>query len=145
METTKNIISLIATCIGLAAIVIGLKYAVDILQLIFSILISPTQLTDPIQQIAQIIGGSIADPKLKSGIDFLTRAIALMFYGCGALLGAWLTLALMHTGAKIVALNAGERSAIKKLLQRTFGNNLEPKATAEESNVNQNVRKNRTN
>lgn len=135
VETIKNIISLVATCIGLAVIIIGLKYAMDIFQLIFTILKSPTYLTDPIQQIAGIIGGSASDRRLEGGTVFLTNIMALTVYCCGALLCAWLTLALMHTGAKIVSLNVGDRSAVKKLLQSTFGNNLQPKTTAKEDDV----------
>lgn len=135
VETIKNIISLVATCIGLAVIIIGLKYAMDIFQLIFTILKSPTYLADPIQQIAEIIGGSVSDRRLEGGTVFLANIMALTVYCCGALLCAWLTLALMHTGAKIVSLNVGDRSAVKKLLQSAFGNSLQPKKTAEEDDV----------
>ena len=40
---------------------------------------------------------------------------------------AWLTLALMHTGAKIVSLTAGDRSAVKHLLQGAFGKSFQRK------------------
>jgi hypothetical protein len=135
VETIKTIISLIATCIGLAIIIIGLKYAMDIFQLIFTILKSPTYLTDPIQQITEIIGGSASDRRLEGGTVFLAKIVALTVYCCGALLCAWLTLALMHTGAKIVSLNIGDRNAVKKLLQSAFGKSLQPKATVKEDDV----------
>jgi hypothetical protein len=57
--------------------------------------------------------------------------MALMVYCGGALLSAWLTLALMHTGAKIVSLTAGDRSAVKQLLQSAFGNSMQPKTETE--------------
>lgn len=131
LEAIKIIISLAATCLGLAIIIIGLNYATDIFQLIFTMLKSPAHLTDPIQQMAESIGGSAFDLKLKDRSVPLANIMALMVYGCGALLSAWLTLALMHTGAKIVALTAGDRSAVKKLLQSAFGSNLPAKADIE--------------
>ena len=134
VETIKNIISLVTTCIGLAIIIIGLKYAMDIFQLIFTILKSPTYLTDPIQQITEIIG-SATDLRLEGGTVFLANIVALTVYCCGALLCAWLTLALMHTGAKIVSLNVGDRNAVKKLLQSAFGKSLQPKERVEEDDV----------
>jgi hypothetical protein len=135
VETIKDIISLVATCIGLAVIIIGLKYAMDIFQLIFTILKSPTYLTEPIQQMAKIIGGSAFDGKLEGGTVFLANIMALTVYCCGALLCAWLTLALMHTGAKIISLTVGDRSAVKKLLQSAFGNSLQPKEKVEEDDI----------
>ena len=66
VEIIKKIISLIATCLGLAIILIGLKYAMDMFELIFTILKSPTYLTGPIQQMAESIGGRAFDLKLES-------------------------------------------------------------------------------
>ncbi|WP_319588257.1 hypothetical protein [uncultured Desulfobulbus sp.] len=131
VEIIKKIISLMATCLGLAIILIGLKYAMDIFELIFTILKSPAYLTGPIQQMAESIGGRAFDLKLESRSVPLANIMALMVYCSGALLSAWLTLALMHTGAKIVSLTAGDRSAVKQLLQSAFGNSLQPKTTTE--------------
>lgn len=127
VETIKNIISLIATCIGLAIIIIGLKYAMDIFHLIFSILQSPSHLTEPLQQMAESIGGSVFDLKLESRAIPLANLIALTVYCGGGFLSAWLTLAIMQTGAKIVSMTAGDRSAVKKILQNAFGKRMQPK------------------
>lgn len=135
VETIKKIISLIATCIGLAVIIIGLTYAMDIFQLIFTILKSPASLTGPIQQLSASFGGSAFDLKLPDRTIPLANIMALMVYCCGALLSAWLTLALMHTGAKIVSLTAGDRSAVKQLLHSAFGSSLQPKAAAEGKDI----------
>ena len=130
IETIKNIISLVATCIGLAVIIIGLRYAMDIFQLVFTILKSPAYLTGIIQQMAESIGGSAFDLRLDGRAVPLANIMALAVYCCGAFLIAWLTLALMHTGAKIVSLTAGDRSAVKQILQSAFGRSQQPKATA---------------
>lgn len=135
VEIIRNIISLLATCVGLVVIIIGLKYAMDIFQLIFSILKSPTYLTDPIKQMAGVIGGSALDLSWEGRAVFLANLLALVVYFCGILLGAWLTLALMSTGAKIISLTAGDRSAVKKLLQSAFGNSSQPKAAKGKDNI----------
>lgn len=135
VETIKNFISLIATCIGLAIIVIGLKYTMDIFLLIFSILKTPTLLQEPIRQIAEIIGGVAFDRKLEGGTMFLANIIALTIYCCGALVCAWLTLALMQTGAKIVSLNLGDQHAVKKILQSAFGKSSQPKVSNREEQL----------
>ena len=135
VETLKKIISLMATCIGLTVIVIGLKYTIDIFQLIFTILHSPTSLTDPIQQMASSFGGSAFDLKLTDRTIPLAKIMALVIYGCGVLLCAFLTMALMQAGAKIVSLTAGDRSAVKQLLQSAFGNREQPKAAAKDKDI----------
>jgi hypothetical protein len=135
VETIKKIISLLATFIGLAVIIVGLKYAIDIFQLIFTILKSPASLTGPIQQMASSIGGNAFDLKLTDRTVPLANIIALMVYCGGALLSAFLTLALMHTGAKIVSLTAGDRSAVKQLLQSAFGSSMQPKETVKEDDI----------
>ena len=135
VEIIKTIISLVATCVGLVAIIIGLKYAIDIFQLLFTILKSPTYLNGPIQQLAEVIGGGAFDLSWEGRAVFLANIMALAIYCCGVLLCAWLTLALMHTGAKIVSLTAGDRSAVKKLIQSVFGNSRQPKATSAKDDI----------
>lgn len=127
VETIKRYISLLATCIGLAVILIGLNYALDVFQLIFTMLKTPSSLNGPILQLAASIGGSAFDLKLTDRTVPLANIFALIVYGCGALLSAFLTLAVMHTGAKIVALTAGDRSAVQQLLRSAFGRSLQPK------------------
>jgi len=135
VETIKIIISLIATCIGLAIILIGLKYTIDIFQLIFTILRSPASLTDPVQQLASSFGGSAFDLKLTDRIVPLANIMALIVYCFGIVLSTFLTMALMQTGAKIVSLTAGDRSAVKQLLRSAFGRNLKPKTATEDNNI----------
>lgn len=130
VDTTKKIIALIATCIGIGVIIIGLRYAMDIFQLIFSILQSPRFLSEPISQIAEIIGGTASSLSTQGGPVSLVNILALIFYFFGALLCAWLTLAMMHTGAKIVSLNVGEQRAVKKLLHSAFGKKMQPQKAA---------------
>ena len=103
----------------------------DIFHLIFNILQSPTYLTEPIEQLARIVGGSLFGDKMEGGTIFLANTVALAVYCGGALVCAWLTLSLMYTGARIVSLTVGDRSAVKKLLQSAFGDRLQPKAQAE--------------
>lgn len=128
VETVKSVVSLVATCLGLAIIIIGLRYAVEVFQLVFTILKSPAYLTGVIHEMAESIGGSAFDLRLDGRAVPLANIMALTVYCCGAFLIAWLTLALMHTGAKIVSLTAGDRSAVKHLLQSAFGKSSPRKA-----------------
>jgi hypothetical protein len=127
VEIIKSVISLIATCVGLAIIIIGLKYTMEIFQLIFSILQSPSNLTEPIRQLAESIGGNVFDITLEDRAIPMANLIALTVYCGGGLVSGWLTLAIMQTGAKIVSLTAGDRSAVTRILKTAFGKRMEPK------------------
>lgn len=138
VETLKKFVSLAATCIGLVVIGIGLKYALDIFHLLFTILHSPASLTDPVQQLATSFGGNAFDLKLSDRTVPLAKIVALMVYCGGLLLCAMLTMALMQTGAKIVSLTAGDRRAVKELLQSAFGDRARPKAGSGEDTTRTN-------
>ncbi|MGD9947361.1 MAG: hypothetical protein AB7U29_02650 [Desulfobulbus sp.] len=127
VEILKLIISCLATCIGLIVIVIGLKYAMDVFQLVFTLLHSPFSLAEPIQQLAASFGGNAFDINLSDRTVPLAKIIALVVYCFGVFTCAFLTMALMQTGAKIVSLTTGDRSAVKQLLQSAFGRRLQPK------------------
>ena len=127
VEILKIIVSCLATCIGLVVIVIGLKYAMDVFQLVFTMLHSPSALADPVEQLAASFGGNAFDIQLSDRTVPLAKMIALVIYCFGVLTCAFLTMALMQTGAKIVALTAGEKNALKQLLHSAFGRRMQPK------------------
>jgi hypothetical protein len=131
VEVVRAIVSLIATCLGLVVIIIGLFYAMEVFHLIFSTLQTPVVLTEPIRQLAESFGGDAFNIALKDRSIPLAKLLALTVYCGGGLLVAWLTLAIMHTGANIVSLTAGDRSAVKKLLQSAFGSRMQPKDDGE--------------
>lgn len=133
VETVKQGIGCIATCIGLAVLLIGLNYAIDVFQLIIAMLKTPSTLAEPVQQLAMTFGGNAFDLKLSDRTVPLAKIIALIIYCSGVLLSAFLTMALMQTGAKIVSLTAGDRNAVKQLLQSAFGSRARPKKSTENS------------
>mgnify|MGYP001403972969 FL=1 len=141
VETIKTIIGCITTCIGLAVVLIGLKYAVDIFGFIFTVLKSPITLTEPVQQLADSFGGSAFDIQLSDRTVPVARMLALIIYCCGVLACAFLTMSLMQTGAKIVSLTTADRQAVKQVLQSLFGSRSKLKTGTDNSPVQQNVRR----
>lgn len=134
VEIFKLIISGLATCAGLVVVIIGLKYSLDIFNLIFTILHSPSYLADPVQQLAASFGGDAFDIVLSDRTVPLAKFIALVIYCFGVLTCAFLTMAMMQTGAKMVSLTAGDKGAIKQLLQNAFGRGMQPKEEKESHN-----------
>ncbi|MCL1979463.1 MAG: hypothetical protein FWG62_00095 [Proteobacteria bacterium] len=130
MEIIKRIVQIAATCLGLAVIVIGLNYAMDVFHLILAMLKSPTILAAPIQELADSFGGRAFDVSLPDRTIPLAKLIALVVYCCGVLAAAFLTIALMQAGAKIVSLTAGDRTAVKQMLQNAFGGRKQPRSSS---------------
>lgn len=127
IEILKSLVSLIATLAGLAVIGIGLKYAIQIFDIIFAIIQSPAALMEPVKEMGMSLGGDVFDIKLEDRSIPLANLMGLAVYCGGLLLCAWLTLALMQAGAKIVSMTAGDRGAVKKILQSAFGKKMKPK------------------
>ncbi|MDD2465842.1 MAG: hypothetical protein PHI97_17730 [Desulfobulbus sp.] len=125
IESLKSLISLLATGVGIFVIAIGLKYASDIFQLMFSMLHQPDLLADPIQRLAGVIGGSAYDVQLSDRTIPFAKMIALVIYCFGMLTCAFLTMTLMQAGAKIISITVGDGKAARQLLQSVFGKRLQ--------------------
>ena len=134
LEICKRIVQILATCLGLVIIVIGLYYAVEVFRFILSMLKSPSILTVPVQELADSFGGRAYDLKLTDRTIPLANLIALTVYCCGVLAAAFLTMAFMQTGAKIVSLTVGDRIAVKQLLQDAFRGRAQAREQADDDN-----------
>jgi hypothetical protein len=121
MELLKSLIALAATVVGIFIIVIGIQYAVDIFQLMFSVLRQPDLLADPVERLAGVIGGKAYDIELSDRTIPVARMIALIIYCFGMFTCAFLTMALMQAGAKIISITVGDGKATRQLLRSVFG------------------------
>jgi len=121
IESLKSLISLLATAVGIFVIGIGIKYAAEIFHLMFSMLNQPDLLSDPVQRLAGVIGGSAYDLQLSDRTIPVAKMIALIIYCFGMFTCAFLTMTLMQAGAKIIAITMGEGKAARQLLQSVFG------------------------
>ncbi|MGE4559417.1 MAG: hypothetical protein AB7E77_04420 [Desulfobulbus sp.] len=128
VENLKGIISVVATCIGLVVIIIGITYAMDVFQLMLAMLHSPSTLAGPIQELATTFGGNAYDLALSDRTVPVAKIVALVIYCFGVFTCAFLTMALMQTGAKIVSFTIGESNAVKQLLKKAFGRRMQPEA-----------------
>jgi H+/Cl- antiporter ClcA len=124
IEGMKSLAGLLATLVGLGIMLVGLKYCVDILALIFGILKEPATMEAFVGRLAETIGGQNLDMTIDHKNIPVARIFALVFYCVGGLILAALSMALMRTGGAIVARTAGDREAIKQILQYAFGNIL---------------------
>ncbi|MGE0085193.1 MAG: hypothetical protein AB7S75_12320 [Desulfococcaceae bacterium] len=127
IETLKSAAAFAATCIGLIIMLFGLKYSIDIFNLIYDALREPEKIHEILIRLGENIGGEALDVTVGKKIIPISMIISLMVFCGGSVILAWLAMALMQTGGKIVSWTSGDREAVKKILQYTFGEAMRPK------------------
>ncbi len=126
LQSLKASSSLIASIVGIVIILYGFKFCIDIFTLIYGAFTEPKQIAAILDQWAQTPALKSLTFTLGKQTFALAHLFAIIIGGGCALLLAWLAIAMMQTGAKIVSWTTGEREAIKKILQNAFGPSMKP-------------------
>ncbi len=113
--------SLLATAIGIIAILMGLVCAVKTFDLIFDAFKHPVIFQEAFDQWVLVVGGADLDLQLLGNPYPVARILTVIVLGGGVVLLTWLSLGIMLVGAKIVSWTSSEKEAIKKILAYTFG------------------------
>ncbi|OQY27031.1 MAG: hypothetical protein B6244_11905 [Candidatus Cloacimonetes bacterium 4572_55] len=121
MESVAPVMRLMASTLGIIAIVIGLIYAMRIFNTVYQAMVNPENFTSIFDQWALVIGGDKLDLKLIGDAYPMSRIFTIFILGGGTFILSWLALGIMIGGAKIVSWTSGDREAIKRILAYTFG------------------------
>ncbi len=127
IELVKIIAGLVAMIVGLIVIICGLKYSIDIFTYLFEAIKDPQKLEGTLELWAVTLGGEAFSLSFGKKVIPLSMIMSTMVLGGGVLILAWLALAMMQTGAKIVSLTMGDRSAVKSILQYAYGSSMKPR------------------
>jgi hypothetical protein len=125
-EAFASAARLITTGLGIVVVVIGLFCAMKVFFGIYAVLNSPQQFQPVYQQWVELIGGEALSVPIDGKPFPLANLAAVLVLGLGALVLAWIALAIMLTGAKIVSWTTSDREAIKKILKHAFGSSGKP-------------------
>ncbi len=112
---------LIATGLGILAIVIGLYCSTKIFFGIYDVLRNPEGFQAIHGQWIEAVGGKELSVQINGDEYPVANLVAILVLGLGALVLAWIAIAVMVTGAKIVSWTSSDREAIKKILAHAFG------------------------
>ncbi len=126
LQSLKTIITLIASIAGIVIILYGFKLCLDIFTLIYSVFTEPKQIADIFNQWAQTSALTSLKFTLGKQTYSLAHITAIIIGGGCALLLAWLAIAIMQTGAKIVYWTSDDQEAIKTILKNAFGPGMKP-------------------
>lgn len=122
MEVIKAWASLAASVVGILVMLVGLKYAVNIISFVFDVLKSPENIETAILHWQKVL--NLSQTGLTVGGIDLSSIQVLVILGVGFIFVGWLAMGLMKTGAHIVSLTASDRDAVKKVLRYAFGEDV---------------------
>lgn len=116
------LIRLIATVVGLVVLILGILYIMKTFDLLYDAIRNPETIRMGIAQWKEFVGSEALFIKVGNiGVN----ASPIFILGIICLILAWLSIQITVAGAKIISFTAGDRSAVKELLQHLFGERLE--------------------
>lgn len=125
-QSLKTYISLAASLVGILIILYGFKLCIDVFTLIYSAFTEPKHIADMLNQWAQTDALRSLKFTLGKQTFSLAHFSAIAIGGGCAILLAWLAIAIMQTGAKIIYWTSDEQDAIKTILRNAFGPSMKP-------------------
>jgi hypothetical protein len=125
-ETVASAARLLTTGLGIAIVIAGLYCAIKVFFAIFVILNAPEQFQPLYRQWVDVIGGDALSVPIDGKPFPLANLAAVLVLGLGVMVLAWIALAIMLTGAKIVSWTTSDREAIKRILNHAFGSRGKP-------------------
>ncbi|QTA80806.1 Uncharacterized protein dnl_31190 [Desulfonema limicola] len=130
IEKFKSIAGIFVTCLGIAIIIIGLKYCIDIFGILFDLIKNPERLNIILTNMVQSLDWEAFNLTSGTKVYPVSSVLALLVYGGVIIILAFLSMSMMSTGSKIVSWTIGDRQAVKEILQYAFGETLRPKKLA---------------
>lgn len=121
---------LIATGLGIVAIVLGLSCSAKVFFAVHGTLTNPEGFDAFFQQWVDTLGGQELEMQIDGRPYPIANLAAILVLGLGTMLLAWIAIGIMLTGAKIVSWTAGDKEAVKRVLDHAFGSRRPPGAGA---------------
>lgn len=113
--------NLLITFVGLLMVVIGFYLSIKIFFKIFDTLLYPEHIREILSAWSQTLEWSALEFDLQGKKLSFGKSFALAALTIGAFLLVSIALAIVRTGARIIAFATEEREAIKDILQYSFG------------------------
>lgn len=121
IEKLRDALRVIATLIGVIAIVVGFFFATRLCGALYSGLAKPEKFNSAIDKWERTLGGEELDLVVEGKNYPLARPLAIALLGGGMFVLVWIIMGIMITGAKIVSVTASDKEAVKKILRHAFG------------------------
>jgi len=113
-------VRLVATGLGIVAVLVGLVCAVAIFAEIYGTAKDPASIEDTLAQWAEAIGGTAIQVEIDGESFPVARAAAVAVLGVTGVMLCWLAVGIMLAGAKVVSWTSGDYRAAKKVLKEAM-------------------------
>jgi hypothetical protein len=113
--------NLFITLIGVLMVLIGLYFSVKLFFRIFDALLYPEHIRELLMAWSQTMEWHVLEVDFQGKTLSFGRSFALVVIGVGGFLLVSIALAMVRTGARIIAFATEEREAIKDILQYSLG------------------------
>lgn len=120
-ENLRVAANLFITLVGVLMVLIGLYFAIKLFYRIFDALLYPEHIRELLMAWSQTLQWHVLDFDLQGKTLSFGPTLALAVIGIGAFLLVSIALAIVRTGARIIAFATEEREAIKDILQYSLG------------------------
>jgi hypothetical protein len=113
--------NLFVTLIGVLMVLIGLYFSIKLFFQIFDALLYPEHIRELLMAWSQTMEWHVLEVDFQGKTLSFGRSFALVVIGIGGFLLVSIALAMVRTGARIIAFATEEREAIKDILQYSLG------------------------
>lgn len=113
--------NLFITLVGVLMVLIGLYFSIKLFFQIFDALLYPEHIRELLMAWSQIMEWHVLEFDLQGKTLSFGRSFSLVVIGIGGFLLVSIALAMVRTGARIIAFATEEREAIKDILQYSLG------------------------
>ena len=120
-ERSGSGLRLLASFVGIVAVVAGLVLAGLVFYTIYDNLTHPRDADRLISRWSDTLGGDDLVLEVRGQQYPAGELLAVLVLGGGAAILAWLALGIMVTGAKVISWTASDREAIRQILRSAFG------------------------
>ncbi len=114
-------VNLFITLVGVLMVLIGLYFSIKLFYRIFDALLYPEHIRELLMAWSQTMEWHALAFDLQGKTLSFGKSFSLIVLGIGGFLLVSIALAMIRTGARIIAFATEEREAIKDILQYSFG------------------------
>ena len=126
VKSFLQVLRAVAVVLGVAAILVGVVFAVRVFAVAFNALRDPAGFQPLLAQWAETVGGEKLDVVIEGNKYPCAGVLATIVLGGGGMMLVWIAMGLVMAGAKVVSWTLGDRTAVKKMLEQAFGPSRKP-------------------
>jgi len=121
-----SLMRVLATVLGIVAIIVGLVYAMKIFDVVYRNVREPEGMRASIDKWQEALGADDIVVPVEGAAVHCGKIVTIAVIGCAVLILVRIAMGIMAVGGKIISWTAGDREAVKRILTHAFGPGQKP-------------------